>query len=262
MTCRSLRRRAPFLVATLLAALLVAAPAAAYVIYLTDGSKIIAQGPYQVRDGKAHIVLQNGTRTFLDAAEIDVARTTEANRSNLGSALVIEGGEAVEARPEAPAPKPTLRDLVQRAPAPPQRAPRESGSGSAAAVPRTASGHLDLAALPRRPLATQELATQIVEMFGEHELQPIQVTSGSAGGRVLIEATTSSEAAVFRTLAVAASSLVRLRQQGAELAAVELLLTTPGGERAGQFLLTPELAEELLEGRVDVATFFLAQVQV
>lgn len=253
-------QRSVALAAALLAAVFFAGQAAAYVIYLKDGSKILAQEKYEVRNGQAHIVLQNGTRTFLDAAEIDVARTEEANRSNLGSAVILEGGEAVEARPAPPPAKPTLRDLVRRDPAPP---PRSSGqrSAAAAATPRTASGHLDLAAMPRRPLAPPELGAEIAALFAEHGVSPVQVTRGSTDDRALIEATTSSEAAVFRSLAVAASALARLRQQGGTVGALELLMTTPNGERAGQFVLTPELAEELLEGRVDVATFYLAHLQ-
>jgi hypothetical protein len=254
------RPRPAVLTAAVLAAVLCAGQAAAYVIYLKDGSKIVAQEKYEVRGGKAHIVLQNGTRSVLDAAEIDVARTEEANRSNLGSAVILEGGEAVEARPAPPPEKPSLRDLVRRDPAPPPRS--SNGQRSAAStVPRTASGHLDLAALPRRPLAAPEVAAEIAALFAEHGITPVQVTRGSADDRALIEATTSSEAAVFRSLAVAASALVRQRQQGGPVEAVELLMSTPNGERAGQFVLTPELADDLLQGRVDVATFFLAHVQ-
>lgn len=249
-------QRSVVLAAALLAAVLFAGQAAAYVIYLKDGSKILAQEKYEIRNGQAHIVLQNGTRTFLDAAEIDVARTEEANRSNLGSAVILEGGEAVEARPAPPPPKPTLRDLVRRDPAPPPRS-----AAQAAAAPRTASGHLDLAAMPRRPLPSSELGAEIAALFAEHGVSPVQVTRGSTDDRALIEATTSSEAAVFRSLAVAASALARLRRQGGTLGALELLMTTPNGERAGQFVLTPELAEDLLEGRVDVATFYLAHLQ-
>jgi hypothetical protein len=204
-------------------------------------------------------VLPNGTRTFLDAAEIDVARTNEANQSNLGTALLIEDGEAVEARPAPPPPPPTLRDLVRRAPEPPPRASREAAG--AVRLPRTASGHVDLAGVPRRPLADSAAAAAVAALFAEHEIAGVQVTRGSADGRVLVEATTSSEAAVFRALAVAATALARLRQDGGGVDAVELLMTTPGGERAGQFALTPELAGDLLERRVDVATFFLAHVQ-
>ncbi|HEX2165029.1 MAG TPA: hypothetical protein VHM02_13890, partial [Thermoanaerobaculia bacterium] len=80
---RSTSRRTA-LVAAVLAAVIAAWPAAAYVIYLRDGSKIIAQEKYVVRDGRAYVTLQNGTRTFLDAGEIDVARTERANRDNLG----------------------------------------------------------------------------------------------------------------------------------------------------------------------------------
>lgn len=247
--------------AAALAALLTAGPAAAYVIYLEDGSKIVAQEKYEVRGDKAYIVLQNGTRSMLDAAEIDVARTEEANRSNLGSAVVIEGGEAVEARPAPPPRPPSLRDLVRRDPAPPPRPATGNGAAATAALPRTSSGHLDLAALPPRPLGDTDLAGRIATLYGEHGIAPIQVTRGSADGRALVEASPSSEAAVFRTLAVTAAALARLGADGTRLEAIELLMTTPQGERAGQFAVTPELAAELLEGRVDVATFYLAHVQ-
>ena len=253
-------KRFATLAAAVLAALLAAGPAAAYVIYLQDGSKIVAQQKYELRDGKAYIVLQNGTRTFLDAAEIDVARTEEANRSNLGSALVIEGGEAVEARPAPAPPPPSLRDLVRRDPPPPPR-PASANGAAAAALPRTASGHLDLARLPRRPLADTDLAGRLAALYAEHGIAQVQVAHGSTDGRVLVEAAPSSETAVFRTLAVTAASLARLGAQGTQLEAIELLMRTPSGERAGQFVVTPELAVELLERRVDVATFYLAHVQ-
>ena len=254
-------KRAAAVAAALLAAVLVAGPAAAYVIYLKDGSKIVAQEKYELREGRAYIVLQNGTSTFLDADEIDVARTEEANRANLGSALIIEGGEAVEARPAAPPPPPTLRALVRRDPGPPPRAGGGNGATAASALPRTSSGHVDLAAVPRRPLDRTDLAARVAGLFAEHGIEPVQVNRGSADGRALVEATTSSEAAVFRTLAVTAATLARLRGEDAPIGAFELLMTTPNGERAGQFVVTPELAAELLEGRVDVATFFLAHVQ-
>jgi hypothetical protein len=254
-------KRFAALAAAVLAALLAAGPAAAYVVYLKDGSKIVAQEKYEVRGGKAYIVLQNGTRTMIDAAEIDVARTEEGNRTNLGSAVVLEGGEAVEARPTPAPPPPTLRDIVRRDPAPPPRPATANGAAATASLPRTASGHLDLAGLPRRPLADTDLAVRIAGFYGEHDIAPVQVTRGSSDARALVEATTSSEAAVFRTLAVTAASLVGLGAQGARLEAIELLMTTPNGERAGQFVVTPELAVELLERRVDVATFYLAHVQ-
>jgi hypothetical protein len=252
-------KRFAALAAAVLAALLATGPAAAYVIYLQDGSKIVAQEKYELRGGKAYIVLQNGTRTMIDAAEIDAARTEEANRTNLGSAVVLEDGEAVEARPAPAPPPPTLRDLVRRDPAPPPRP--ATANGAATSLPRTASGHLDLAGLPRRPLADTDLAARIAGLYGEHDIAPVQVTRGSSDARALVEATTSSEAAVFRTLAVTAASLAGLGAQGARLEAIELLMTTPNGERAGQFVVTPELAVELLEGRVDVAMFYLAHVQ-
>jgi hypothetical protein len=38
-------------------------------------------------------------------------------------------------------------------------------------------------------------------------------------------------------------------------------MTTPERERAGQFLLTPELASDLVAQRVEVTAFFIDNVQ-
>ncbi len=263
--------------AALLAALLAAAvalPAAAYTIYLKDGSKLIAQEKYRVEGGTAYMTLLNGTQASLRAAEIDVSRTEEANRENLGAAVLIEGGEAVEAKP-APAPRRrTLEDLIHegavQGPAPARPAPmaRGAGPGATAAPPaagpapdRTAGGYPDLATLPREPFPGAEVKAAINTYFHDHGIDQVEVVRGTAADRPLVEVTTGSEAAVFRAVALAASALAQLRRQGDDLPALELLLTTPAQQRAGQFVLTPELADELLSEKVDVATFFLAHVQ-
>ena len=66
---------------TVLLVLGLAIPAHAYTIYLKDGSTLIAKEKYRVEEGKAIITLQNGTQTFIDASEIDVARTERTNMS-------------------------------------------------------------------------------------------------------------------------------------------------------------------------------------
>ena len=45
------------------------------------------------------------------------------------------------------------------------------------------------------------------------------------------------------------------------MAAFELLFTTPARERAGQFVLTPDMATELVAKKVDVTAFFVRNVQ-
>ena len=50
-------------------------------------------------------------------------------------------------------------------------------------------------------------------------------------------------------------------RHAARLAAIELLLQTPRGSSAGQFLLTPELAAQVNSNTVDAASFFVENVR-
>jgi len=267
------RRHRSRLTATLALALLVllaALPAAAYTIYLKDGSKLLAEEKYEVRDGKAYITLRSGTETFIDLSEIDVKRTEEANTANLGSAMVIEGGETREIQREPPRPQePTLGDLIEK-----RRRDGDSGlddrrsPAERSAVPvevpqaqRTAAGYVDLLSFPRRPFGDLETGAELKQFFSNQGLEEAQIYQGSEPDRPLVDVTTNSEASVFRALAVAASALVSLRERGRSPAALELFLATPSRERAGQFLLTPDLARDLLSSKVDVTTFYLQNVQ-
>lgn len=252
----------------LLALLLAAAPADAYTIYLKDGSRIVARDQYKVIDGTAYIVLPNGTTTFIDAAEIDVPRTENANQQKLGSALVLEGGQVREMTADDARPverRRTLADLI---------ASRQDGApdlpdarrGTAAPgdeeLPRTAGGYPDLGALPPRPLADLDLAAQIQQMYVGQGLEIVEVLQGTASDRPRVVVTTGSEASVFRALAVTCAALMRLRETRPDaVGAIELVMNTPERELAGQFVVTPDLAAQLMTKQVDIATFFLAHVQ-
>lgn len=263
--------RSPTLRSTALAlavALLVALPAAAYTIYLEDGSKLIARDKYEVRDGKAYFVLESGTSTFIDVDEIDLERTERANRSNLGTAVVIEEGETRDApTPPPEEPETSLGDLIQQrrrtpSPRPDGGEPADAAASAAAPeLPRTPAGFVDLVALERQPYSDLEAAVELKRLFTSQGMEGAQIFQGTSGGTPLVVVSASAEASVFRALAVAASALVQLREQGRSLDALELLITTPSGGRAGQFALTPEMASELLSQRVDISTFFLRNVQ-
>lgn len=267
-----MRRRRPLALVLAVLVALVALPAAAYTVYLKDGSRLIAQKEYEVRDGKAYITLQSGTETFIDVDEIDVERTRRANTGNLGSAMVIEGGETREAPEEEPPPaEPTLGDLIQqrqrsgqgglddrRGPAERRTVPTASEVPEAALTP---AGYVDLLAYDRRPFANLETGAELKQFFANQGMEEARIYQGTAGARPLVEITTNSEASVFRALAVAASALIHLREKGRDTTALEVFLATPSRERAGQFLLTPELARDLLTSKVDVATFYLQNVQ-
>ena len=143
--------------------LLVAAPIAAYTIYLKDGSRLIAREKYTLDGERALILLQNGTQTFLAASEIDVPRTDAANRNNYGTAMVLQDGELIDSAPQTDAGRQeTLTELAGRSPAqrreqaPPPGAPqthlgRLPGPAvrAAPAVSQPGPGGRDPAGLPR-----------------------------------------------------------------------------------------------------------------
>jgi len=255
---------AAFALAGLLA---LAAPLAAYTIYLKDGSKIIAKEKYELEGDKAFIVLPSGTRTVLEASEIDVARTDKANEADYGTALVLEGGEVKEMAKAKPPPlRKILADLIASGKSAPRELPgvrrKSAAAQNAEGFTRTPGGDVDLLSLPRRPFANLEIATALLQAFHGQGIDQLETYQGTAAGRPLIDATTNSEAAIFRTVAVAASALLRLRERfGGKLDGIELVMTTPARERAGQFVITPDLAHQLLSKQVDIQTFYLAHVQ-
>ncbi len=256
-------RRSRFLWLGLLA-LTLASPLYAYTIYLKDGSRLIAREKYRVEKGKAIITLQNGTQTFIDASEIDMARTDQANVGQYGTALMLEEGKFTDV--EAPAPKreTTLTDLARReAPARTRSPARREVSRVPAGRPlRTSAGYVDLSSLGRKPYRNLEISGEIQRVFRAKGVGELQVYQGSRPENPFLEITTNSEASVFRSLEAAADALLHLRNQFAnDVQNLELLLATASQERAGQFVVTPDLAAELAEKRIDASAFFVRFVQ-
>ncbi len=235
----------------------------AYTVILKDGTKLVAREKYKVVNGMALIVLQNGTQTSIKASEIDEARTTQVNRSNYGTAVVLdETGKQTDLPANTPPPpRPQLKDLIasrQSAPQPPPAAaPRRESS--AAPRPAPASGASELDRLPRLALPRLELAAEVKQAMRAKGIEDVLIYRGSRADRALLEITTNSEAAVFRSLEAAAAVL--LQMQGRGISAFELSLSTAARERAGQFALTPELASMLAEKRIETGTFYVQNVQ-
>jgi hypothetical protein len=260
---RSRRRLASTLVLALLGAAL-AAPAAAYIVVLKDGSQIVADKEYEIRDGKAIITLPSGTQTFIDADEIDREATAEANRRGFGQAQVIERPETKQVKaPEPEERRKTLSDLADPETGLDRLEPhRRDGRIREGAAARTRAGYTDLSSLPPRAFRDLELAAEVQRFFRGQGVDGVELYQGSAPDRLYAEITTNSEASVFRALEVAAEALLASRESRAgQVAALEIFLATPERERAGQFVLTPELARELVEDRVEVSSFFVEHVQ-
>jgi len=243
---------------------LCAGPLAAYTIWLKDGTSIAARGPYEVKKGKAIITLINGEQSFIDASQIDAARTTAANQgkdyrtTELGNTRVVPGQEVL------PPPDKSLTDLIAT------HRPSNRQLPSAKRVPgpvpgqivRSKAGYLDLAALPRVPYARAEVIADLQPFFRSQGVDEVEIWNGSQPDRLLIEVTAGSEAAVFQGLNAGANALLRLRERFPQaVAAVELLVKTPAREKAGQFVLTPETAAALVAKKIDAPAFFVANVQ-
>lgn len=262
------------------AVLLLAAPAVAYTIYLEDGSRIIAAEKYRVEGDRAIILLPSGTETFLDVDEIDVERTREANQQDYGDALVVEDGRVRQIGPEqTQRPRDrslsdvaSERDLATGIRDPARAERREAARSTSPApgapdegtepLPLTPAGNVDLGRYSGSPLGDRDLQQRIERLLRARNVQSVEVLEGTRPERVFLRFTTNSETAVFRALAASAQTLLQLLESRAALApsAFELLMITDNGSRAGQFLLTPELARDLVSGRIDISDFYVEHV--
>lgn len=253
---------------------ILAAPGWAYTIILKDGSRVQAQEKYEIRDGRAYITLSNGTRTFLDADQIDVPATERANQQGDfgGTGILIDEGTATE--PVAPETeddrKKNLAELIRRGDAgpsarrdrPPATAPAQPRETESSGLPRTFAGFVDLTLLPRQRLEDAQLATALRNQFLNQGFQDVQVYRGSSAMRPLVRVVTSSEPKVMRAMVVAARTLLQLREQFADrLRELELLAVTPSGERGAQFQMDPQMATELMGQHLTPDEFFLQYVQ-
>lgn len=232
---------------------------AAYTVVLKDGSKLIAQRAPAIEGDQAIIVLQSGTRTSIAAAEIDLERTSAANRHELGSAMVLEDGELKgQAIDVEESQEERLSDLIKRR--------RASGSVNRAPVTRgdpgrdRASRSAQLA--ERAPYRNLPVLEAIQGAFRSQGVDTAKVYQGSSESRLLIEVETNSEAAVFRSIKVAAGALSHVRANiSAEIEAFELVLTTSSRGRAGDFLMSTEDAAALVDGEIEISNYFVSAVR-
>jgi len=252
-----------------LLAWLITAPAFAYTIYLKDGSRIITQKKYEVVDGQAILLLQNGTQASYDLDRIDVPRTEKANSDgNYGSAIIFEDGKAVE-KPTAPPPQGpnSLSDLIKsrnaglRGETGSQRDGVITDSGEAAAN-RADPGRVTDGPSAEPSAMRAELAGELRQYFRSRGLDEVAVFRGSGDGSALVQVSTASESSVFRAIAVGAKALQDIGERpDVGLQNLELAMTTPSGENAGRMRITPAMAQELISKQTEVTDFFVRYVQ-
>ena len=239
--------------------------ASGYVVYLKDGHTIAAKEKYRVDRDKAIITLLNGTQSFIPLAQIDVARTDQANRDGYGNAIVLPGapqdvtpaGKAVKDR--------TLADLIKAREAAPRELPasrRDKNAPMPGHLMKTRAGFNDLSTLPQKPYPQADVSTELQQAFHGQGFEEVEIYEGTQADRPLLAITTNSEGSVFKALSTAANALLRVRDlYPNKVGALELLMTMPSRERAGQFVLTPDQASELAAKKTDLSAFFVRNVQ-
>jgi hypothetical protein len=246
-----MRRTIPGLVTLL--ALLLAAPLAAYTIYFKDGRTLNIKGKPRIANGRAVVTLLNGTQASIDPAQIDGKKTEEMNQRDLGAAVILDQGTAPQQPTATPQPQSPSRlsDIAARDVGPrDQPVTRRSPGASARAIPSSLT-----------PYGDAVVASELSQFFLGQKAEGVEVLQGSQG-RPLAQVTTSSESSVFRALLTGANALLHVRgRYPQKVSGLELVMVSPAGERAGQFTLTPDMAEALVARRVSLVSFFLNNVQ-
>src|SRR5690348_7658401 len=186
------------------------------------------------------------------------------NKKNLGAAEIIDGGPSGNpqppAAPQAQSPS-RLTDLAARGVGP-RDAPALRGASSPQRAGKTAAGVPDLLATPRTPYADAAVSAELRTFFLGQRVEGVEIYQGTQSGRPLAEITTSSEGSVFKALSVGANAVLHIRDRFPQaVSGLELVMVTPARERAGQFILTPDMAEDLVAKRVNLVAFYLENVQ-
>ncbi|HEY0781730.1 MAG TPA: hypothetical protein VGE98_04680 [Thermoanaerobaculia bacterium] len=248
--------------AALLTLLAVVAPLAADVLVLKDGSTIQIKGGYKIEKGKALFTLLNGTRSIMDADKIDVQKTDAANKNHYGSATILDQGASIASNAKPILKQTTLSDLINSRGTNPRDLPSAKPQAKElTGVAMTKTGFPDLNAVPRRPLSSPEVAVELLQFLRGQGLAEAQVWAGTQSNRVLVEVQTGSETQVFQALNTGANALLQVHDRHPQVGALELLMLTPAGDKGGQFVLTPDMAADLVAKRTDLVSFYVRYVQ-
>ena len=247
------------------ALMLIGTPAWGYIVFLKDGSQIQTKEKPRIEGDKAILILPSGTEAFYDAAEIDTKKTEEINVIDYGTAKLIEGLGKVRALPQGVRfedEDPTFGSYIAgRNLALPEVRRRETAQAEEG-LPTTQAGFIDFMSLKRQPYPHSEITAEVLGYLKGQGVDRVRIFQGSEPDRPLLEIVAASEASVFKALSDSANGLAQIHERfPKKVAAFELVMMTETQARGGQFVLTPELANLLVTGRLKPAGFFLRYVE-
>jgi hypothetical protein len=231
------------------ALLLSASSALAYVVKLKDGTLIFARTAYTVKGTKAIITLENGTVTQYDLDKIDVPGTEEYNEKYKGNVIALDTPSEKNISTPQPTAVPVVRlqDLIRQKkmastkPLPTPNNPLTAGENGGSTW-----GSVE------RP--TQDAFAKFFDGAGISQYRLVNYR-----GALRLLTTANSEEAVFNALGAAARAIADLNAKGHDVS-IEIVLTTSGGETAGNFQMTSEQARLLVNGQVTVGDYFVKNV--
>jgi hypothetical protein len=241
-------------------ALLVALPAPAYLIILKDGTRLEAADK-PVAQGRNYVFRDKlGAQKMIAIAEVDPARTEAANKENYRDAYILGEPEPLRKESESTAKAPSLSEYIKQnrksdIPAPTPSSPVIPDEPRAVRSPERSAGP-----------APGNVLDPIVQDAFLRALQSAAVRgtriTQAGAGTIRVQAVTDGEANVFGALVGTARGLKEARTAGRLVEHVELFMATSAGENAGKFVISPENADDLLNGTVPPAKFFVANVQL
>ena len=240
-------------------ATLVALPAAAYRIYLKDGSTINAAKEYEVQGDKALIELSSGGATTIPLDEIDIARTRSLNDVISSDAILIENGR--ESSNVVIGGRQTVDGSELRGVRRFRSAAADEEGDQPVQLRLTPGGYPDLRSFTRQQAADAELARSLETALRSQGIETLAVFQGTVGDNLLVEIATDTPGDVFGALTSVSIAYEDLRSQQLPLTAIELVLQTSNRSRAGQFVLSTDNAPLLAKGRMAPETFFVEYVQ-
>ena len=242
------------LVVALLVIIVAVAGAEGYVVILKSGHKIRCREPMRIEGPNAILTLTTRTVTSYPLQLVDLVETERYNQLGLGDALMIEelstGG--------TPLPTATpFRSLAQHATL--DLGPAGPTLGSTHEPTPTPTPGIQMQTTAYHDDRIDDAFTKI---FDEKELVLYRTSAGTKPEYFFVQTTTDSEREVFEAIETvsAAYSIIHNLHEDLAPEAVELQMISTSGKPAGTFRLTPDLANELVNGDTPTQTFYIQNV--
>ena len=243
------------LIVALLVIIVAVAGAEGYVVILKSGHKIRCKEPMRIEGPNAILTLTTGTITSYPVQLVDLVETERYNQLGLGDALMIEelstGG--------TPLPTATpFKSLAQHVTLKIESSDNPSLGTTTEPTPTPTPG-IQLQTTPYHDERIEEAFTKI---FDEKELVLYRTSQGTQPEYYFVQTTTDSEREVFQAIEKVCEAYMIIYKLHRDLApeAIELQMIQTSGKPAGTFRLTPDLANQLVNGDTPTQTFYIQNV--